>query len=342
MTDLKKPAITIAIGSTTGLALEFLGVPAGAIAGAMAGVAVAAVLGVEVGVGNGTRKTVFAILGVILGTEVTPETIETIRTWPLSAVALVGCMAALIAVAPVYLRKVHGFDRETSKIAALPGAMSYSLAVAIEYGLDVRRIAIMHTIRLTVLLIALPVFANTFFDTTTAQDAAHPVMLSPGSIAILGGIAAGMLLLSRWIKMPAFEFFGGMIVVGVLFASGVLEGLLPNWIILPAFLITGCIVGSYFSGTEPALIVSSALAGLGNLLVGITVCSLFAVPVALFLDLPIVQVWLGFAPGGFETMIILAFVLGYDPAYVAGHQLIRFVLISVAIPFLLRRNKRAP
>lgn len=340
MSGLKKPAVTIAIGSVTGLALELLGVPAGAIAGAMAGVAAAAVYGLDVGIAERPRKIVFALLGVVLGTEVTPETIETIRTWPLSIMALVACMAVLIAVAPVYLRRVHGFDRDTAKIAALPGAMSYSLAMAIEYGLDVRRIAIMHTIRLTVLLIVLPVFANAFFDTTTAPDAALPTMLSAQEIGILCAIAAGMLLLSRWITMPAFEFFGGMIVVGVLFAGGWMEGKLPNEIIIPVFLITGCIVGSFFAGTDRAIIISSALAGLGNLVVGITICTLFAVPVALFLDLPVIQVWLGFAPGGFETMIILAFVLGYDPAYVAGHQLVRFVLISFTIPFLLRRKKR--
>lgn len=339
MSNLKKPAVTIAIGSVTGLALELLGVPAGAIAGAMAGVAVAAVYGLDVGIAEGPRKIVFAFLGVVLGTEVTPETIETIRTWPLSALALVACMAVLIAVAPVYLRRVHGFDKDTAKIAALPGAMSYSLAMAIEYGLDVRRIAIMHTIRLTVLLIALPVFANAFFDTTTAQEAAQPAMLSAQEIGILCAIAGGMLVLSRWITMPAFEFFGGMIVVGVLFASGLMEGKLPNEIIIPVFLITGCIVGSFFAGTDRAVIISSALAGLGNLVVGIAICTLFAVPVALYLDLPVIQVWLGFAPGGFETMIILAFVLGYDPAYVAGHQLVRFVLISFTIPFLLRRKK---
>lgn len=340
MNTIRKHAVTIAIGSCSGLALEFLGVPAGAIAGAMAGVAIAAVSGLDVGIDTKPRKAVFALLGVVLGTAVTPETIETITIWPLSAVALGACMAVLIAVAPIYLRRVHGFDRDSAKIAALPGAMSYSLTVAIEYGLDVRRIAIMHTIRLTVLLIVLPVFANAFFDTSTAPAAAHPVYMSLQEIGLLAAIAVLMLFLSRWVTMPAFEFFGGMIVVGMLFASGLMEGTMPDWIVLPLFLVTGCIVGSFFAGTDKAVIVSSALAGLGNLAVGVTVCSLFAVPVGLLLDLPIIQVWLGFAPGGFETMIILAYVLGYDPAYVAGHQLIRFVLISVTIPFLLRRGKR--
>ncbi|MEQ9490290.1 MAG: AbrB family transcriptional regulator [Alphaproteobacteria bacterium] len=342
MSGVRRQAITIAIGSVSGFALELFGVPAGAIAGAMAGVAIAAVGGVDVGIGTGMRKIAFALLGVVLGTDMTPETIETFRTWPLSAVAMVACMAVLITVAPIYLRRVHSFDRNSAKIAAMPSAMSYSMALAIEYGLDVRRIAIMHTIRLSVLLIALPVFANTFLETGTAQAPASTVYLSLREIGLLGAIAAVMLVLSRWVKIPAFEFFGGMIVAGVLFVSGVMEGTMPTWVVLPLFLVTGCIVGSFFAGTDKAIIISSALAGLGNLLVGVTVCTLFAVPVGLMLDLPIVQVWLGFAPGGFETMIILAYVLGYDPAYVAGHQLIRFVLISVTIPFLLRRGKRKP
>lgn len=342
MSNLKKPAITILIGTGCGGALEVFGFPAGSIAGAMAGVAFAAAAGLDVGIGKTTQRIVFTILGVVLGTEVTPETIETLRLWPLSAVALLVCLSVLLVVAPYYLRRIHGFDRDSAKIAAVPGAMSYSLAVAVEYGLDVRRIAVMHTIRLTTLIVILPIIADSVFDIGDVPEAAVRPDLDLESLALLGGIGVMMFTISRWVKIPVFEFFGTMVVVGVLFATGIFEGKAPAWLVIPTFILTGCIVGSFFAGTERSVIYSAALAGLGNLCVGAVICTLFAVPTALLLDLPVIQVWLGFAPGGFETMIVLAFVLGYDPAYVAGHQLVRFVSLSIAIPFLLRRKQRPP
>lgn len=342
MNDLKKPAITILIGTVCGGVLEALGFPAGSIAGSMAGVAVAAAAGLDVGISKPTQRVVFTGLGIVLGTEVTPETIETLRLWPLSAVALLVCLAVLLIVAPYYLRKVHGFDRDSAKIAAVPGAMSYSLAVAVEYGLDVRRIAVMHTIRLTTLIVILPIVANSVFDIDDVPEAAVRPDLDLETLGLLGVIGVVMFTISRWVKVPVFEFFGTMVVVGILFAAGVFEGKAPAWLVIPTFIVTGCIVGSFFAGTERSVMYSAALAGLGNLCVGAFICTLFVVPTALLLDLPVNQVWLGFAPGGFETMIVLAFVLGYDPAYVAGHQLVRFVSLSIAIPFLLRRKRRSP
>ena len=63
---------------------------------------------------------------------------------------------------------------------------------------------------------------------------------------------------------------------------------------------------------------------------------LVAWPVAALTRLPFVQVWLAYAPGGFDAMPVLAFSLGLDPAFVASHQLIRFMAISAALPFLFR------
>ncbi len=51
------------------------------------------------------------------------------------------------------------------------------------------------------------------------------------------------------------------------------------------------------------------------------------------------QVWLAFAPGGLEAMTVLAFTLDTDPAFVAGHQIIRFLAVSMIVPFMLRKPK---
>jgi hypothetical protein len=50
--------------------------------------------------------------------------------------------------------------------------------------------------------------------------------------------------------------------------------------------------------------------------------------------LPLPLTLLAFAPGGLEAMIIMAFALGLDPAYVAAHQIARYVGLVLLMPFV--------
>ncbi len=49
--------------------------------------------------------------------------------------------------------------------------------------------------------------------------------------------------------------------------------------------------------------------------------------VACITSFPFLQVLLAYAPGGVETMTVLSLSLGLDPAFVAGHQLLRFLAV---------------
>ena len=51
---------------------------------------------------------------------------------------------------------------------------------------------------------------------------------------------------------------------------------------------------------------------------------------------------MAFAPGGIEAMTILAFVLGLDPAFVATHQLARFLGISLLLPVIAKFYLKDP
>ena len=46
---------------------------------------------------------------------------------------------------------------------------------------------------------------------------------------------------------------------------------------------------------------------------------------------------MAYAPGGLETMAILAFALHLDPAYVAVHHLARFMFVSLMMPIATAR-----
>jgi uncharacterized membrane protein AbrB (regulator of aidB expression) len=53
-------------------------------------------------------------------------------------------------------------------------------------------------------------------------------------------------------------------------------------------------------------------------------------------DFSLLKLIVAFAPGGLEAMVVLAFAMDLDPAFVAAHHLARFLLIALAAPFVVR------
>jgi uncharacterized membrane protein AbrB (regulator of aidB expression) len=52
--------------------------------------------------------------------------------------------------------------------------------------------------------------------------------------------------------------------------------------------------------------------------------------------MPFGQVWVAYAPGGIEAMAAMGLALGYDPAFVATHHLVRILLVIGLLPLLIR------
>jgi uncharacterized membrane protein AbrB (regulator of aidB expression) len=50
----------------------------------------------------------------------------------------------------------------------------------------------------------------------------------------------------------------------------------------------------------------------------------------------IIQTMLAFAPGALESLIIVAFAVDIDPAYVAAHHIARFLVLIAAVPLMAR------
>ena len=54
------------------------------------------------------------------------------------------------------------------------------------------------------------------------------------------------------------------------------------------------------------------------------------------------QSFLAFAPGALEVLIVLAYQVDADPAYVAAHHVVRFLALVAAVPLLARWLARHP
>lgn len=328
-------ALVFSIGAAGGFGFTALGLPAAWLSGAMVSTGLAALMGLDAPVPARLRDLVYMVLGVSMGSGVTPAIIDQMGSWPLSLAGLVVTVALVTAATYLFLRKVAGWDPASAYFGAIPGALTMTLATAEVSRADVRKVALSQSMRLFMLVAVLPVLVTSVQPGTGAAWTG-PVMTDPLQLAVLfvagmAGSAAGVLL-----RIPAGVLIGAFVVSSIAHGTGVVEGQLPATATIPAFVALGTFLGLRFAGTSLKLVLGTIVTGVGAFVVAFAASLIGTVAVYEIAGLGFGQVLIAFAPGGLEAMVILAFVLGVDPAFVAAHHLARFLLMTVAVPLLAR------
>src|SRR5258708_23719436 len=159
---VRRFAETLVYGGVGAAAFGLAGMPAGWLSGSIVGVSAAALAGRHPFVPPQVGRVVYVILGISLGSSVTPETVATMVTWPLSMLALTIAMVAVTVSVMAYLKFVHGWPTLDALFASAPGALAQAMALAQDTGADVRAIAMVQTVRLFILAVALPLIFAAF------------------------------------------------------------------------------------------------------------------------------------------------------------------------------------
>lgn len=326
------------VGGLGGTLFHALGLPAPWISGALLAVAGAALAGVRVGMTKWLRQLAFIALGFSMGTSVTPEILAQLVLWPGSLLFLAVSVVATSVVLSAYLRLAHRWDPATAGFSAVPGAFSYLLAVAVRSHADVPRVAVTQLIRLLVLAALLPPLLTALETSPVTVPAGPPTQAGP--LELLAALAACGLIgaACERLGVPAGALLGTMIASATLHGAGISDARIPSSLLVPGFVITGTFIGARFYGVGLRLILTTLVAGLATVMLGLVISGGFALSAAALLDLPFGQLWLAYAPGGVEVMAIMALALDLDPAFVGVHHALRFMALSIAIPIWLRRH----
>lgn len=332
--------LTLACATGGGLAFDMLGMPAPYLGGAILPCAILALSGIPQDVPMRLRDLALVIMGTVVGSSVNADLLATLPQWPISVIALAIGMTAVIGVLPRYFTRVHGIDRPTARLCAIPGALSLVMALAEDKAVDTRRVAVLQSLRLVMLLFLVPVFVGIGMDTGAFARDQSPVLGPYELVVVLAAAALGGVVATR-LRFPAPYLTGSILTTGLLFAPGVVSGQLPGPLIAAAFIVIGASIGARFSGIDRAYLASSLGAGLAGVALAVGLTAAVALPAAMLAGAPFIQIWLAIAPGGFDTMIALALALGVDPAFVAGHQLLRLAGLFFVVPFLFRDAERS-
>src|SRR4051794_10331112 len=332
--QLLRFAETLVYGGVGAAALGLAGLPAGYLSGSIVGVSAAALSGRPVFVPPNVARIVYVILGISLGSSVTPETVATMVTWPLSMVALAVAMTAVTTSVMAYLKFVHGWDTLSALFAAAPGALAQAMALAAETGANVRAIAMVQTVRLFILAVALPIIFASFgvAGLPPPRGAPGPLLQSLIELGVLVAASGAAGLAALRFRIPGGLIVGAMTASGVLHGGGWVHAFLPVPVAICSFVVMGAMIGTRLGGADIRQLARLALVGVGALLVGAVVGYLFAAAVAWLLNLRLADVVMAYAPGAIEAMTIIAFALHLDPVFVGVHHLARFTFMSLVLP----------
>jgi hypothetical protein len=336
---LRETAETLVFALAGGLTFVLFGLPAGLVSGSVVAVAAAALLGRPMRVPLALARVCYVVVGMLLGTVVTPETLHGIATWPASIALLVVASLGMIVATATYLRVVHRWDPLSALMGASPGAMAQVIALSSELGGDLRAIAIVQTVRVLLLVLGLPIGLALFGLVVPAV----PLPRGPAGFSVLGemlllvGVAVGFALIFLRLRFPGGLLFGALAGSALLHGAGVIHAALPWWIGSACVITLGALVGSRFANTSARMLLAHLGAAFGSFAVSMAVATVFVLIVARLLSFPIANVVIAFAPGAQDTMMVLALALHLDPVYVGAHHLVRFLVVTFAIAVAVRR-----
>ena len=336
---LIETAETLAIALAGGLTFTLLGLPAGLVSGSVMAVATAALLGRPMRVPLPLARICYVVVGTLLGTVVTPETLRGVVTWPASIALLMLASLGMIAATMTYLRIVHRWDALSALMGASPGSMAQVIALSSELGGDLRAVAIVQTVRVLLLVVGLPNGLALFGLVVPAM----PLPRGPAGFSVLGemilllGVAIAFALIFLRLRFPGGLLFGALTGSALLHGSGLIHAALPWWVGGASVITLGALVGSRFANTSPRMLLGHLGAAFGSFAVSMVVATVFVTIVARLFSFPIPNIVIAFAPGAQDTMMVLALALHLDPVYVGAHHLARFLVVTLAIAIAARR-----
>ncbi|MFD1803877.1 AbrB family transcriptional regulator [Mixta tenebrionis] len=330
-------ALLLGTSLLLGFLLQYFHVPAALLLGPM-------IVGVTMGLLGSTlriSKRLFilcqAVLGCMIGQSLAPAVMDTLLSdWPVVLAVLLMTLAAS-GLSGFLLVRYSELPGPTGAWGSSPGGASAMVAMAGDYGADVRLVAFMQYLRVLFVATAAAVVARIGLG-DNAQGATalqwFPA-LDMRFAATLGVMLLGAFLGQRF-RIPSGALLLPALLGATLQSSGTLMLQLPEWLLAAAYALIGWTVGLRF--TRP--IFRLALRTLPQMLAAIfglmLLCGGMAWLLTKLLPIDLMTAYLATSPGGLDTVAIIAAGSRVDMSFVMAMQTLRLFAILITGPALAR------
>ncbi len=345
--DIGHLAATMAIASIGAVLFNLLDLPLPYLLGALTATLIGSLAGFQPRVPMWLFLSMLVILGVYAGSALDTELLEGLKRWPVSLSAMLVLVFATTAINTAYFQRFAGFSRITAMFAAVPGAQTLALLMCARYGADERQVIIPQITRVLAVIYLVPLLLITFgdwagIDVTRVRGAPAAPWVIPDltTIAIAATAALAAMALAYRLRWPQPTMLGPLCGIAILQVTGVTELDIPGQALTPVQFVLGTFLGTRFAKVKWRAALGMSMHGLVAL--SLTFVGVFLMTGLLMLvtDLPPAALLLAFAPGGLPEMVLIAATLNVDPAFVVVHQITRFLVIAVVMPWAVARVVR--
>lgn len=290
---------------------------------------------------NGLRSVFVALIGVMIGSQVTPDLLAQAPGLALTLGALALFIACAHTANYLIFRHLGGYDRATAFYSGTPGGLMESIMMGEAAGADIRILTAQQFLRIICVITILPLGLSLWLGVPVGSASgmalspdAAPV--SPVNVVLICVAAVLGLVLARWVHLPAAQLTGPMLLAGLATMTGVLDLHLPFWLIAVAQLMIGLTLGLRFKGTNAALLRRCVWLSLTSVAVMLVIGAGFAGALFWITGIPFLNLLISFAPGGVAEMSIVALSLAANPAFVSLHHIARILMTVIEMPLIAR------
>ncbi|WP_116474000.1 AbrB family transcriptional regulator [Zobellella maritima] len=321
---------TCVLGAAGGGLAHWAGFPSSWLLGAMLLVALAAILGVELGLPRGLLPSIQACLGVAVGLRL-EFSFPGPASLLFSVAGLLLCLATQIPLSQFLLRRC-GWSRQEAMMGASPGALSVMAALATRLDNPIR-VILSQTVRVIALVATVSTAMLLEWVPVVQAPATRELSLLETLLLVLAACVVGKG--GAWLRVPASHILAGVLTAGAYagwlgMPSVPVPGLIPL-----SMMLLGALVGCRLRPLPARDMAGLLLIGLLVSLLNSVIALAWAVVVAWWLEVPVFQVWLAYAPGAVEAMIYLALVTGLEPSWVIFHHVLRILLLGISAGWLM-------
>lgn len=310
----------------------------------MAGAAMLTLAGPKWVVPGIFRDAARPVLGVMAGSAFTPVVVAAMSSWWQALPVLLAVFLLYNFLGQLYFTRVCKFDRTTAVLASMPGGLGEMSLLAMQFNADIRRLVLVHSIRILIVVSAVPFAVQLITGERLVRTAAPAGMspLMPLDWMILIGCAVFGYLLGR-----PFRAFAGIIMFPLIFSaiahiSGWTSVEPPGWLVASMQVVIGCITGSRFNGISFGQARVALIQGALWTIFLLLFSSAVALAGASVLGMPMAVLFLALAPGGFAEMTIISYAIGLEVAFVVTCHVFRLFYSIAAAPLLVRLATRSP
>lgn len=287
------------------------------------------------------RRGFVTVIAVMIGGTFTPDLIGTfVHWWP----GLVGMIVfTVISQSIVYnvFRRVANLDKPTAFFAASPGGLIESMVLGEQAGGDERLIALLHFVRLTLIVILVPIgftlWAGHSVGSAAGEDfgGANATVTLADTLLLTGCGVVGFFV-GKWLHIPAAVIVGPLVLSAAVHATGITDGQLPAWVASVAQLFLGSGIGARFAGLRRNVVLRAMALCSVTVSIMLALAILFAILLSPVVNVPPEVMTLAFAPAGLVEMSLIALTLGANPVFVTIHHVIRLLACVILMPQVFR------